>query len=214
MKDIAIFGAGGLGREIYLLIKKLNQKKNEWNLIGFFDDSESLDLVGSTIPVKHLGSTRELNEYPQELALVIAVGTPDVIETVFRKIKNTNIYYPNIIANDSIIYDENMVLGQGNVITSGCIFTDNVTIGNFNVFNLKTSVGHDVKIGNFNVFSPNVAVSGKVSIDSNNFFGLNSSIVQGKKIGSGNKIGASTLIIKNIKSNEFYFGVPGYKTDL
>ena len=37
MKDIAIYGAGGFGKEVACLIKRINEQEPTWNLIGFFD---------------------------------------------------------------------------------------------------------------------------------------------------------------------------------
>ena len=37
-KDIAIFGAGGFGREVLALIKEINRIEPQWNILGFFDD--------------------------------------------------------------------------------------------------------------------------------------------------------------------------------
>lgn len=212
MQDIAIFGAGGFGREVYLLIKRINKSQKLWNFIGFFDDDPNPDWRSSKIEFNYLGGIQALNDYKAPLCLAIAIGDPSNISKVINKIGNTKIQFPNLISPDCIFYDEYINLGIGNIITSGCIFTDNITIGNFNIFNSKISVGHDVTIGNLNVFNPNVAISGDVEIENGNFFGLNSSIVQGKSIGSNNKIGASTLMIRNAKSNESYFGVPGYKS--
>ncbi len=42
MKDIAIYGAGGFGREVACLIHIINKKTPQWNLIGFFDDDAKL----------------------------------------------------------------------------------------------------------------------------------------------------------------------------
>ena len=54
MNDIAIYGAGGYGREIACLINnKINSEVKEWNLVGFFDDDESLrdvELASTTVP--------------------------------------------------------------------------------------------------------------------------------------------------------------------
>ena len=38
MKDIAIYGAGGFGREVACLLRRINEQAPKWNLIGFFDD--------------------------------------------------------------------------------------------------------------------------------------------------------------------------------
>lgn len=53
MKDIAIYGAGGFGREIACLIMIINGslEQPEWNLIGFFDDG------------RHKGERNEYAEY-------------------------------------------------------------------------------------------------------------------------------------------------------
>lgn len=38
MNDIAVYCAGGLGREILTLIKDINVVCPSWNVLGFFDD--------------------------------------------------------------------------------------------------------------------------------------------------------------------------------
>ena len=43
MKDIAIYGAGGFGKEVACLIKRINEQEPTWKLVGFFDDNP-LDL--------------------------------------------------------------------------------------------------------------------------------------------------------------------------
>ena len=40
MKDIAIYGFGGYGREIASIIKCINTIEPTWNIIGFFDDDK------------------------------------------------------------------------------------------------------------------------------------------------------------------------------
>ncbi len=40
MKKIAIVGAGGFGREVKMLIDQINHVKNEYDIIGFYDDKE------------------------------------------------------------------------------------------------------------------------------------------------------------------------------
>ena len=38
MRDIAIYGAGGFGKEVACLLNRINEVNHQWNLIGFFDD--------------------------------------------------------------------------------------------------------------------------------------------------------------------------------
>ena len=44
IKDIAIYGAGGFGREVACLIRIINEslKEPRWNIIGFFDDGKEV----------------------------------------------------------------------------------------------------------------------------------------------------------------------------
>ena len=39
MKKIAIYGAGGFGKEVACLINRINANGGDWQLIGFFDDN-------------------------------------------------------------------------------------------------------------------------------------------------------------------------------
>ena len=43
MKDIAVFGAGGFGREVVCIINRINEDVPTWNFIGFFDDGVEKD---------------------------------------------------------------------------------------------------------------------------------------------------------------------------
>ncbi len=38
--NIAIYGAGGFGKEVACLIDRINDNGGKWNLIGFFDDTK------------------------------------------------------------------------------------------------------------------------------------------------------------------------------
>ena len=37
---LVIFGAGGLGREVLVLARQINEVSPTWELVGFFDDKE------------------------------------------------------------------------------------------------------------------------------------------------------------------------------
>ena len=71
MEKIAIFGAGGFGREVACLISAINEQSPRWELIGFFDDNSKL--WGHSI--SHfgdcLGGRDALNSFPEKLAVAI-----------------------------------------------------------------------------------------------------------------------------------------------
>jgi sugar O-acyltransferase (sialic acid O-acetyltransferase NeuD family) len=208
MKDIAIYGAGGLGREVACLIRIINGKTPQWNLIGFFDDNAKLKGTRNEYG-EVIGGIEELNNYTQPLAIAIAIGSPKTVAKIVSNIHNTNVEFPNIISPDTVYLDKNNVsIGQGNIICTGCLLSCHVRIGNFNILNGFILVGHDSVIGDYNSFMPNTKISGEVKISNRNFFGVGSTVLQQITIGNDTVVGANSLILRNTKDGMTYIGSP------
>lgn len=151
----------------------------------------------------------EINEYPDSLALVIAIGNPSSLKGVRERIINRNIYFPNLIAPTFGISDpETFVIGEGNIIGNGCSVSCDVTIGNYNIFNADIVMGHDSKVGDFNVIMPDIRISGEVSIGDENLIGVGSIILQQIKVGNGIHLGAGSVLMTKPKDGCTYIGNP------
>ena len=211
---MAIYGAGGFGKEVASILHKINEIAPAWNLIGFFDDGV---VRGSEI--SHfgcvLGGLHELNNWQSSLAVVFAIGNPSTIRMLVEKIVNININYPNIIHPEVYLADEqSFVMGRGNVVVRGCSFSVDVTIGDFNQFNSMVALGHDVQVGSFNVFMPLTRISGNVAVNNECIFGLNTLVIQSIRIGSGVRTGPGAVVMTKPKDNTLYMGNPARKTIL
>ena len=209
MTDIAIFGAGGFGREVACLIKMINEKEPTWNLIGFFDDN--LDLKGKMI--SHygscLGGVEELNAYNKPLCVTIPIGIPSVVKQVVWKINNPNVTYPNLIHPTFKLADEKAFeIGKGNIIQGDCSASCDVVFGDFNVLNGGVVFGHDAKVGSFNTFMPATRISGEVKIGNGNFFGVGSIVLQQLKIGNDFRLGAGSVLMTKPRDGQLYMGNP------
>ena len=214
MKDIAIFGAGGFGREVACLIKRINEKEPTWNFIGFFDDNAELKGTRNEYGTI-LGGLDVVNSWDKPLDVVLAIGSPRIVEKISKNIINPKIEFPNVIAPDVIIVDpENFSMGKGNLATYGCLFSCNTHIGNFNSFNSYITIGHDTIIGDCNSFMPAVRISGSVQIGNRNFFGVNSVVLQQLKIGNDTVIGGSSIVIRKTKDGNTYVGNPATRVKL
>lgn len=206
MKDIAIYGAGGLGREIASLFLCISSWKNKWHFIGFFDDNPSTtsNNLGS-----YLGGIEKLNAWNSELDIVLCFGNPNTIKTVFSKITNPLISFPNIITPGVWISDStNFELGIGNIIVGNCEFTTNIHIGNFNLFNGSVVVGHDTHIGDFNVFMPACRISGEVKIGNECVFGALSFVHQQLTIPDNVTLSPLSSLLSRPKFGNTYIGNP------
>jgi sugar O-acyltransferase (sialic acid O-acetyltransferase NeuD family) len=207
MKDIAIYGAGGYGREVACLINAINRVSPTWNTIGFFDDGLRKGQKNEYGEI--LGGLPELNSYPNELSIVTAIANSQTLSMIISGITNIHIHFPNIIAPDLLFLDETTVsIGQGNIIGFKSAISCNIRIGNFNRLNSNIFLGHDVVIGNYNMFNPSTRISGEVTIGDCNFFGVSSVVLQQKTIGNNTTIGANSVIIKKTKDNKTYMGNP------
>lgn len=213
MKDLAIYGAGGCGKETYLLIKRINEANPQWNVIGFYDRMYEKGYDNGYGKV--IGGLEELNAVDKELALVIAMGDSRVTKVIVSSINNDNIYYPNIIANTVYFADRSSVeIGKGNIIGQNCRFSCDIKVGDFNLFNGAVALGHDVNIGSYNSIMPGVRVSGYVDIGDETLLGVGSIIVQNLKIGNGTRIGAGAVLMTKPKAGCLYMGNPAKKVDI
>lgn len=216
MNDIAIFGAGGFGREVACLIRLINDSLEEphWNLIGFFDDNNEIQGTANEYG-KVLGGMEVLNKWETPLDIVIAVGNPQVVKKIAEGINNPLVAFPNIIAPSVIWLDNgNVRMGKGNVICSGCLVSCNVDIGDFNIFNGFIPIGHDTRIGNYNVIMPSCNISGGITMGNCNFMGVKSAVLQYLKIGDNTRIGAGSVVMRNTKDGYLYIGIPAQKMDV
>ncbi|MFR9585854.1 MAG: serine acetyltransferase [Rikenellaceae bacterium] len=207
MKDIAIYGAGGYGREVACMLSKINAKNPTWNLIGFFDDG--LEINSQNEYGKILGGIEELNNWKEDLSITIAIGSPRVSALIFSKITNSKVVFPNVISTDAMFSDiNNFTVGYGNIIGRNCSFSCGVSIGNFNVFNSDCVIGHDTQILDNNILMPATRISGGVKVGSGNFFGVGSIVLQLLKIGDDIKLGAGSVLMTKPKNGLTYIGNP------
>lgn len=213
MKEIAIYGFGGLGHEVACLIQQINLIEQTWNVIGYFDDGVE---AGTECKYgKVLGNIDTLNSWDRPINVVIAIGNVKYLEIVPSKITNPNVEFPNLVAPNCFFFDKgSVVMGKGNIITFGCRMSCNIHIGDFNVLNGCVSLGHDVVLGSHNVMFPETRISGQVTIGDKNFFGARCFASQTITIGNENRFGAGSFILRKIKDDGLYMGNPAKKVDI
>lgn len=213
MKDIAIYGFGGFGREVATIINSINEISLAWNVIGFIDDGIQ---PGTECKYgKVLGDCQWLNSVEEEVAVVFAIGSGRIIKMLVEKINNPVVSFPNIIAPNVQFFDEETFsAGKGNVITYGCRISTDVTIGDFNILNGCVSLGHDVSMGNFNVLFPESRISGMATIGNDNFFGAKSFVMQGLRIKDNVRLGAGSILLTSPKPGFSYIGNPAKRINL
>lgn len=206
MKPIAIFGAGGFGREVAMLIRQINMISPEWKLAGFYDDAPGLQeaTVGG-LPV--LGGIPELNALQQPLSLVLALGSPKVKKKVRGLITNPLISYPSLF-HPGVVMSDDLKLGQGCIVCAGSILTVNIRLGDFVTINLNTTVGHDSVIESYSSLMPGVSVSGEVVLKEECYVGTGATIINGFSVGRCSIVGAGAVVNSHLPADCTAVGVP------
>jgi len=205
--DIAILGAGGLGREIFLLLSVINSHKKSILIRGFYDDNISIS--ANKLPAPLLGN---INSIPQHkiTTLIPAFGLPKTKINVLNSL-NLDLYnFPTIIHPTLELSSEyqNVIIGKGSIITQGNMLTCDITIGDFVLINQGCSIGHDVKIGNYTSIMPGCMISGNVTIGKNVFLGTGAAIINGVNIADNATIGAGAVVNKDVEEGDTVMGIP------
>jgi len=211
VKKVYIIGAGGAAKEIYLLIKEINEIKPTFDFKGFVDLSLNLFLqIGKTKfdIINEFDFFKNLNN---EVAIIFGLADTNKLEKIVERYKqNKNFEFPNLV-HPSVKLDESVSMGMGNIISCQCVFTVETTLNSFNYINRGVHIGHDCSIGSFNVVNPCAVISGGVKIGNENLIGTNATILQYLKIGARNKIGAGAVVTKDVQNDSCMIGTPAKK---
>ncbi len=212
MKPIYIVGAGGLGKEVYILIEDINKEYQTYDIKGFLDADMSKKQVKIGKREIEIFNEQEFikeNCHNEAIHIAIAIGTPNSIKKMSLLYKeNTKFIFPNLIHPSVQYRSDSLEMNEGNIISANSQVSVDVTLDSFNFINLNCTVGHDTTIGSYNVINPGVNLSGGVKLGDNNLFGTNSTILQYLQIGSNNTITAASFVSKDVDNNLILVGNP------
>lgn len=207
MKKIAILGSGGFAREVLCLIQDINKKNQQYEILGFIDNSLKKGTQINGYPV--IGSDDDILNEGNPLCLALAFGEPNLKKKVAEKYTSSIFEFPTLIHPTVMIGSQDFVkIGYGCIICAGNIITTNIEIGNFVTLNLMCTVGHDTNIGSFSSFMPSCNISGEVIVGDCVYGGTGVKIINQTEIGSNSILGAGAVITKSIPGNCTAVGVP------
>jgi sugar O-acyltransferase (sialic acid O-acetyltransferase NeuD family) len=197
-KRKAIFGIGGLARELYFNLEDKD--------VDFFVDDNfyNNDIFFENKTIK------PINQFnPSNYFLIVAIGDPIKRNTVIKRLPLGTKFWSFI--HPSITLNQTIKIGCGAIILQNSILTTSITIGDFSVIHSFSVIAHDVVIGNFFTSGYGVKISGSVKIGDNVFLGTNSAIKQEICIVDNVVVGLSSAVVKNIDSSGTFVGIPAKK---
>ena len=203
-KVLAIYGAGGLGREILELAYAINKKSKRWEEIVFIDDQLSNQTING---IKVYSYQEIVTIFPAKIEATIGVGEPAVREKLFKKLEKDNIPIATLIHPNTYI-PESTKIGYGVTIQDCCFISCNVTIEDFVFIQPNVNVGHDDLLKKGCIVSGLVNLSGHVTIGQNTYIGISTAIKQGITIGDYCIVGMCSGVYHDIPDEMIAIGNP------
>lgn len=204
-KPLALYGAGGLGREVLSLVKALP----EWEVKGFYDDGLQ---VGAHVKdgLHVLGGLEELKRMQDSIFIVLSVGSPQVKQKLACALsENKNIHFPSLVHPSVILQDPAFIkYGQGCILGAGTVMTTEISIGDHVLINLNCTIGHNVGIEMYSSVMPGVNIAGEVTIGEGVLVGAGASIINRLSVGANSRIGSGAVVIESVPANSTAVGVP------
>jgi sugar O-acyltransferase (sialic acid O-acetyltransferase NeuD family) len=206
---IAIYGAGGFGRELAWLISSCGGNSGDVKVVCFIDDDEKLNrTIINELPVMDLSSAQQ--EFAN-LKIISGIGISKTRQLTMEKAATAGFDFSTII-HPGVEKSKWVEIGKGTVICAGTILTTNIKLGQHVQINLNCTIGHDVVMDDYVTLAPGVHVSGCVYLGKRVYVGTGAVFVNGTAnnplvIGNDVIIGAGACVTRSIASG-VWGGVP------
>ena len=206
-RPLAIVGAGGLGREIALLVAQLQEAGAAWDLRGFYDDRPPAAPTVGGLP--YLGTVADLNATPVPLAVAVAVGSSAARAAVVGRLTSAQLSFPALVHPQVALHPRQRIsLQPGCLIQQGCLLTCDITLGRFTLLNLGCTLGHDVVLEDFCSLMPHTNVGGAAHLAAGVYLGTNATVIQQVRVGAGVTVGAGAVVVRDLPAGCTAVGVP------
>lgn len=195
---LAIYCAGGLGKEIIALARAVSR----WENIIFVDDVTGDEWYQGAKVFRF----DEVKDFPDEVEFVIANGEPEAREMLYNKIKNagyklTTIYGPGC----SIL--PGAQIGEG-CILSDCIISSDVVVKDNVMINSKVVIGHDAIVGLHSIVSAFCFVGGYTIVGNKVYMAPGSMAKDRIYIGESSIISLGAVLLRSVRKQAIMVGNP------
>ncbi|HEY0111893.1 MAG TPA: NeuD/PglB/VioB family sugar acetyltransferase [Allosphingosinicella sp.] len=195
---LAIFGSGGMGRELYDVAVRAMPGRE----IVFVTDHPNGPILGSSA----IGP----DELLREDELIIAVGDSHHRKTVADRFVGRS--FANLHSCNSLV-SPSAQIGEGSVVCDFSVVNSSTVIGRHFQGNVFSQVSHDCRIGDFVTLSPRASVNGWVEIGDGTLIGAGAIIRNGTPtkrlvIGERATVAMGAVVVGDVAAGTTVMGVP------
>lgn len=202
-KTLIVICGGGFAREVLWLARECG---DDWNITGILDDTP--ELQGSILcDVPVLGKIDEWTKF-RDAFFVVALGSPRYRKSIVERMETQGKVSFATLIHPTVKCSQYVNIGEGCIITAGCILTTQVTLGRHCICNLASTIGHDVTFGDYVTIAPQVVISGNISLGSGAEIGTGAVLIEKLSVGIGSFVGAGAVVSKPVAENVLVVGTP------
>lgn len=207
---IAIYGAGGFGREVAWLAQSIKDNGNVFNVVCFIDDDDKI--CGTSLNDIAVLSLDEARKKYSNVFIVSGIGVPKIREITMKKAGTAGFNFGKLI-HPRAEMSKWIEVGEGTVVCAGNILTTNIILGKHVQINLGCTIGHDVVMGDYATLAPGVHISGYVKLGKRAYIGTGAVVINGTQnspiiIGDDAIVGAGACVTQSVPPGETWVGVP------
>ncbi|NTU69981.1 acetyltransferase [bacterium] len=203
-KNVYIFGAGGMAREVADIIRDMPE---DYKTIGFVD-KDSLNKGQALNDSIILGSIDDIkNDKLEGSYFSCGFGEIDIKKRSALEAANIGLKAISLI-HPSVIKTPFVQIGEGSIVCAGSVITNNVIIGKHTIININATIGHDSVVGDFCTVSPGCHISGRVTIGNECYIGTGAVILPNLKVGNNSVVGAGAVVTKDVPQGVTVIGIP------
>jgi sugar O-acyltransferase (sialic acid O-acetyltransferase NeuD family) len=202
MPRLAIFGTGGMGREIFDILSRSSAGRHQTRKIVFVaNNPQGPVLETEVIPPDELTEEDEIS---------LGVGSSAERQKLSRRFAGRHFF--SVVSQTSLV-SPSASFGAGAQICDHVVINNQVQIGEHFQCNTFSHVAHDCVIGDFVTFAPRVTCNGWVEVGSGAFIGAGAIIRNGSPqrrltIGEGATVGMGAVVTKNVSAGATVVGNP------
>ena len=203
--NLAIYGSGGAGKEVYDLLEETPEERKKWGEILYIDDTvESGEYWGCR---RFTFEDFRKVMSPEEAKVVIAVGEPKAREDLYNRVKEAGYSLATLIHRLAFVSDT-AVLGEGVVLQDGVRVSPETELGANTFVNHRSMIGHNCVIGKHCQISANVMIAGCVTIGDTVFAGVSSCIRDHTTVGEHTILSMGSVVLKDVRPYKIVLGNP------
>jgi len=189
---LAIFGTGGMGRELADMVARSPRLRSRYESMMFVVDRPGATIQG--IPVVHPDALADDDE------MCFALGSSSDRRKLAARFAGRRFA---TLVSDLAIVSSSARIGPGAMICDFAVVNNAVEIGSHFLANVYAQVSHDCIVGDYVTLAPRVSCNGWVQIDDEVFVGAGAVIRNGLPdrrihIGEAATIGMTATVLKDV----------------